>query len=187
MEIKAILDKIYKLPKDSINNITDIISEVEYPKGYRLLNANKVERNIYFIKTGIARAYIDSSNTEITFWFGKEGDTVVSMKSYVNNQDGYESIELLEDCVLYKINTEALNNLFAKDVYIANWGRKFAEQELLKTESRLISRQFKTASERYHELLRNTPELLQRVQLSHIASYLGITQVSLSRIRGKLK
>ncbi len=187
MEINTILDRIYALPMPSKESLTKAIDEVEYSKGYRLLNADKVERNIYFIKKGIVRAYTDSAEGEITFWFGKEGDTVVSMRSYVASQKGYETIELLEDCVLYELNMSALNNLFVKDIHIANWGRKFAEQELLKTEERLIARQFKTALERYCELIKNTPELLLRIQLSHIASYLGITQVSLSRIRAKLK
>lgn len=187
MEIEAILDKIYELPASSKENITEIITEVEYSKGYCLLKANKVERNIYFIKKGIVRAYTDSSSDEITFWFGKEGDTVVSMRSYVDNRKGYENIELLEDSILYKLSVADLNNLYAKDIHIANWGRRFAEQELLKTEERLIARQFKTASERYNELMKNSPELLQRIQLSYIASYLGITQVSLSRIRANLK
>ena len=187
MEIQAILDSIYKLPEVSKSNIIKVLTEVEHAKGYRLLNANKVESSIYFIKKGLVRAYTNSSADEVTFWFGKEGDTVVSMKSYVNNEKGYENIDLLKNCTLYKLNITALNNLFAKDIYIANWGRKFAEQELLKTEERLISRQFKTASERYNDLIIHTPELLQRIQLSYIASYLGITQVSLSRIRAKLK
>ncbi len=187
MEINAILDKIYKLPVSSKESLIQAIDEIEYPKGHRLLNADKVERNIYFIKKGIVRAYTDLPDSEITFWFGKEGDTVVSMRSYVSGQEGYETIELLENSVLYELNMNALNSLFEKNIHIANWGRKFAEQELLKTEEWLIARQFKTASERYNELLKSNPELLQRIQLSHIASYLGITQVSLSRIRAKLK
>lgn len=109
------------------------------------------------------------------------------MRSYVDNQKGYENIELLEDSILYKLDFIALSRLFTEDIHIANWGRKFAEQELLKTEERLIARQIKTALERYKELIKNNPELLQRIQLSYIASYLGITQVSLSRIRAKLR
>ena len=63
----------------------EIVSENTYPKGYCLLKSNKIEKNIYFIKKGIVRAYIDSLNNEITFWFGQEGDAVVSMKSYIAN------------------------------------------------------------------------------------------------------
>ena len=80
-----------------------------------------------------------------------------------------------------------MQNLFYKDINIANWGRRFAEQELIKTEERLISRQFSNATERYKELLENNPDLLLRIQFGYIASYLGITQVSLSRIRAELK
>lgn len=187
MEIDAILDRIYKLPISSQKSIAGLITEVKYPKGYQVLSADKIERSIYFIKKGIVRAYINSPDGEVTFWFGKEGDTIVSMKSYVDNQQGYENIELLEDCTLYNLSVTALNNLFATDIHIANWGRKFAEQELLKTEERLIERQFGTATERYNNLIKNNPELLQRIQLSYIASYLGITQVSLSRIRAQVK
>lgn len=186
-DIDNILDSIYPLPISSMALLKEAISEVSYPKGFCLLKADKVEHTIYFVKTGIVRAYVDTSDKEITFWFGKEGDTVVSMRSYIANQKGYENIELLEDSILYELKTSCLRELFSADIHIANWGRRFAEQELVKTEERLISLQFKTALERYQQLLKDTPDLLQRVQLGYIASYLGITQVSLSRIRARIK
>lgn len=187
MEIGEILDKVYQLPQESKNAILNIVSESQSPKGTLLLSANKVEKEIFFIKKGIVRAYTNLSDHEITFWFGKEGDTFVSMQSYVNGSKGYEDIEALEDCTLYKLNTSELETLYLSNLDIANWGRRFAEQELLKTEERFIARQVKTASERYNEFMKNSPQLLQRIQLSYIASYLGITQVSMSRIRAKLR
>ena|SRR5690554_309401 len=187
MTIDQILNQIYNLPKTSLELLKDCILEVSFPKGTILLRADKVEKDIYFIKKGIVRAYSDTEDNEITFWFGREGETIISMKSYVENQKGYENIELLENCELYKIKTQELQNLFQKDIHIANFGRRFAEQELIKTEERLISRQFKTATERYKGLLKENPDLIQRVQLGYIASYLGITQVSLSRIRAEIK
>lgn len=186
MDISTILDRIHKLPEHSKLALQNNVTEITFPKGHILLKANKVESNVYFIKKGLVRAYIERDN-EVTFWFGKEGQTVISMKSYVEEQPGYETIELLEDCELYELKTENLKKLFGEDVNIANWGRKFAENELIKTEERLISKQFKNASERYLDLIKDHPELIQRVQLGHIASYLGITQVSLSRIRAELK
>jgi CRP-like cAMP-binding protein len=143
--------------------------------------------HIYFIKRGIVRAYATTEDKDITFWFGKEGETIVSMKSYVEDKPGYENIELLEDCELYKLETENLRKLFNEDIHIANWGRKFAERELVKTEELIISRQFKPALERYKDLIRDKVDLIKRVQLGHIASYLGISQVSLSRIRAEIK
>ncbi|MDR6405645.1 CRP-like cAMP-binding protein [Chryseobacterium ginsenosidimutans] len=163
------------------------ISEVSFTKNFCLMEADKVIPHIYFIKKGIVRAYASADDKDITFWFGIEGETIVSMKSYVENKPGYENIELLENCELYKLETESLRKLFNEDIHIANWGRKFAERELVKTEELIISRQFKTALERYKDLIKHKPILLQRIQLGHIASYLGITQVSLSRIRAEIR
>lgn len=187
MDINLILNKIHLLPHDSSEVLKSFITEVSLPKGHILLDTKNVEKNIFFIKKGIVRAFSRTPNNDITFWIGSEGETVISMKSYVANKIGYETIELLENGDFYQLNTNDLHKLYEKDIHIANWGRKFAEKELLKTEERLISRQFKTASERYIELLTENPNLIQRVQLGHIASYLGITQVSLSRIRADIK
>ncbi len=160
--------------------------EISFPKGHTLFRAGKLESKVCFLKKGIVRAYAMHDHSEITFWFGTEGDAILSMKSYVVNEKGYEDIELLEPCELYEIDTAQLQQLFLQDIHLANWGRKFAERELIKTEERLISRQFGTAIDRYKQLLTDNPGLIQRVQLGHIASYLGITQVSLSRIRAEL-
>lgn len=187
MNIDQIIDQIYPLPESSKIKLKAYISEVNYSKSHLLLKSDKVEPNIYFVKKGIVRAYVNQADHEITFWFGKEGEGIISMKSYVENKKGYENIELLENCELYALKTIDLQRLFQEDIHIANWGRTFAEKELIKTEERLISRQFKTAAERYKELLKYSPDLIQRVQLGQIASYLGITQVSLSRIRAEVK
>lgn len=187
MNIDLIINNIYLLPDTSKELLKQSITEVQYKKGHILLKADTIEKNIYFIKKGIARAYSHIPDTEITFWFGKEGDTIISMKSYIANLKGYENIELLEDCELYELKAENLQRLFETDIHIANFGRRFAEKELIKTEERLISRQVRTATERYKELLKNSPDIVQRVQLGHIASYLGITQVSLSRIRAEIR
>ncbi|WP_353721085.1 Crp/Fnr family transcriptional regulator [Dyadobacter sp. 676] len=187
MEIDEILDRFYPLPPDSKEALKAHISGVSYPKNHTLLRAGRVEKTLYFIRSGIVRAYSDSGSGDVTFWFGKEGDVVISMKSYVAGKEGYEHVETLESCELYQMRTSRLEALFARDIHIANWGRKLIGEELIKTEERLIAMQFKTAQERYLDLMATTPDLLQRVQLCHIASYLGITQVSLSRIRAEIR
>ncbi|POY39098.1 Crp/Fnr family transcriptional regulator [Solitalea longa] len=187
MEIEFILNQINTLPAISLEKLTRKLSKVNLRKGTLLFNAGKIESHIYFIEKGIARAFCYSAQSEVTFWFGKEGDVVLSYNSYIHNKPGYESIELLEDSSVYQLKMTDLQTLFNEDLFIANWGRKLAEFELVKTEERLISRQFKTAAERYKELIEQCPELIQRVQLGYIASYLGVTQVTLSRIRAELK
>lgn len=175
------------MPAISVKLFESYLSKVIYPKGYHLLEARKIETNIYFLQKGIVRAYTPIKGKKVTFWFGCEGATVVSLKSYVDNKPGYETIELMEDSVLYVLRKKDLFELFEKDINIANWGRKFVEIELIKAEERIISLLFKNASERYNDLLGSMPDLLQRIPLGIIASYLGITQVSLSRIRAKIK
>ncbi|MBO9592919.1 MAG: Crp/Fnr family transcriptional regulator [Niabella sp.] len=187
MQLTQILDQVYPLPQGAREKITGRVREVAFGKNHLLMRAGRVERNLYFIQSGMVRAYADAGDHEITFWFGSEGETIVSMNSYVAGKPGYEHIELLEPCILYELRAEELQQLYQEDLQIANWGRKFAERELIKTEERLISRQFKTAAQRYKELLADNPDLLQRVALCHIASYLGITQVSLSRIRSEIR
>lgn len=186
MNIDTILNQIFTLPENSKSVLKNLISEVEFPKDRIIIKAGKVEKTVYFIKKGIVRAFVPQENQDLTFWFGKEGDVVLPMKSYVDNYQNYENIQLLEDCVLYQLKIDALRKLFDTDINIANWGRKLAERELVKTEELFISRQFRTASQRYEELLTKQPEIIQRVQLGYIASYLGITQVSLSRIRSEI-
>ena len=120
------------------------------------------------------------------FWFGKEGDLILSMRSYIENKVGYETIESMEDCELYEIKMSDLQEFYATNLEIANWGRKLAEIELIKTEERFISRQLGTAIDRYKKLLIENPSLINRVQLGYIASFLGISQVTLSRIRAEI-
>lgn len=183
-QIKA----INTLSESGIEKFLALLTEVSLPKGHILIEAGKIDHQLYLLERGIVRAFsVTASLDEHTFWFGLEGDAVFSYNSYVKNQPGYESIELLENSLLYKISLHDLQQLYNTDIEFANWGRKLIEHEIVRLEERFISHQFKTASERYKDLLQNSPDLLQRVQLSLLASYLGITPVSLSRIRAEIR
>ncbi|HVI49180.1 MAG TPA: Crp/Fnr family transcriptional regulator [Chitinophaga sp.] len=183
----ARIRSVYPLTEDRVTQFSSLLEEVTCRKGHRLFKEGQISRDLYFLEKGIARAYCNLTSSELTFWFGMEGDVLLSFYGYVNNTPGYESIELLEDAVMYRIRMEDLEQLYNTDIHFANWGRKLLEKELILTEERFISRQFRTATERYKELMEQMPQLLQRVQLGYIASYLGITQVSLSRIRAELR
>lgn len=160
---------------------------VERAKNTVLMEAGQVGRSVYFLERGIARAYCEGKHSQITFWFGLEGDFVFSYNSYISGKPGYESIALLEDSLLYEIKDDVLQRLFTENIELANWGRKFAELELMKLEKRYIARLFKSATECYRELISTSPALVQRIQLGYIASYLGVTQVTLSRIRAEMR
>lgn len=186
MELSEILSRIYPMPDSAVEKIVAAAEEIEVAKNTTVICAGKIERNIYFVKRGLLRAFVNAGARDITFWIGDEGSVAVSMESYVNRRPGYESIVALEDTVLYRVSSDRLAGLFEEDLHIANWGRKFAETEIIRAEQSLIPQLFTTAAQRYEELLRHNPWLLDRVPLEHLASYLGITPVSLSRIRGNM-
>ena len=188
--LQKIIDKIqsiYPLQPIDLQLLTSAMERVVLPKNHLIISAEKVERYIYIIEKWIARAYNNTDKQQTTFWFGEETDFILSFNSYINQQPGYENIALLEDSILHRIANNTLQLLYNSNVNLANWGRKLAELELLKTEKRLINKQFKTATERYQDLISETPSLIQRVQLTHIASYLGVSPVTLSRIRAEIK
>jgi CRP-like cAMP-binding protein len=181
------IKSIYPLQEVHLNLLLKLLNKVELPKNHLIISAQKVERSLYFIEQGMAVAYLDGEDKRITFWFGMEGDVMFSYHSYIHQAPGYENIQLLEDSIVYELKTAALTDLYLTHTELANWGRKLAEHELVKTEERYIARLFKPAAERYHELLAFYPSLINRAKLGHIASYLGVTQVTLSRIRAEIR
>lgn len=185
LSLRDVVDNVQSLPEKSFLSLEKITTMEKIEKGTMLFQSGKINTNIYFVSKGISRGYVDIENTALTFGFFGEGMPLFSILSYVEGTASYENIELLEDCNLYRIRKEDLENLFLKDIFLANWGRKLAEKAFVVTERLMISRQFKSSAERYHEFERENPELLKRVKLKHIASFLGMTQVNLSRLRAR--
>ncbi len=184
--LKNVLHKIqsvYPLSADAMHLFVSHLEQVNLPKGHQLFKEGRTGSQLYIIEKGIARAFSMRDNKEFTFWFGIEGDVAMSYYSYIANKPGYETIELLEDAVLYSISLNKLQELFTTNIEIANWGRKLAEFELVRTEQTFMMQQSLPAAVRYQLLLEKNPQLIRRVQLGYIASYLGVTQVTLSRIR----
>ncbi|MFC6100597.1 Crp/Fnr family transcriptional regulator [Olivibacter domesticus] len=183
---KELQEKIFAmgLTNHSFELFWSTLEKVDFKKGKHVIQAGRKEHYLYFIVQGIARVYLKSEK-EITFCFCAETDVILSYNSYFNQMPGYENIELLENSTLLKISHKKIKELCSQDIKIANFFNKVIGLELVKTEERLISVQSKTASERYIDLLSSNPSIVQRVQLGYIASYLGISQVTLSRIRAK--
>lgn len=187
MDIKDIINSIYELPKDSMQKFIELVEEIEYPKGFLITRENRPCRKSYFIAHGLVRAYSFKNSKEVTFWFGTDGDMVLPFNSLHCDNKEYSTAELLEDSVLYEIETSKLRELYLTDINIANWGRRFAETACNEAEKLFIDRQFKTSLELYEDLISNNSDIIQRVPLGIIASYLGTTQANLSRIRANIK
>jgi CRP-like cAMP-binding protein len=187
MTLPDILQATYPLPPASLAKMLALAEYVELPQGTHLFRDDKLAHHVYILQHGLARAYARRADGEVTFWFSEEGGVLVSIRGYTEQALSYETIELLEDSRLFRLDAQALRGLYQTDIHLANWGRVLVERVWLQAEQQLIARQFRTAAERYADLLHHSPHLLQRVALGHIASYLGITQVTLSRVRAKLR
>lgn len=185
MELSEIITRICPLPEESIRRFVDETDLIHVRKGTRFIAAGEVCRYVYLVAQGVVRAYCYAKGRDITFWIGEEGTVALSLQSYINGRAGYENITTLEDCALYRIASQDLHTLYRQDIHLANWGRVFAEKEILRAEKSLIPQLFTTGRERYETLLTEQPHLLNRIPLENLASYLGLTPVSLSRIRNE--
>ncbi|MFD1769507.1 Crp/Fnr family transcriptional regulator [Sphingobacterium suaedae] len=186
MDALTIIQRIAVLPDSATEKLVTLFQGVVVDKNQNIIEADRLSRSIYFIRTGSCRVFYHKDGREVILDFAFPGDALISLNSYVHGKRGYETIQAMEDTTLYRIATTDLQTLFDQSVEIANWGRKLAEMETLKIESRLMSKLFKTASESYAELLERAPSMVNTIKLGFIASYLGISQVTLSRIRAKI-
>jgi CRP-like cAMP-binding protein len=134
----------------------------------------------------LVRVYYNSvKGKEITLWFSAEETLVTAIDSYYFHKPTRDSCEALEDLVVYTITQPQLESLLnnKEGAQIAFYIIYEATRKLAELNENI---RFRSAEERYTSLISNYPSILQRVSLGHIASYLGITQETLSRIRGKI-
>ncbi len=187
MELKRGLLDIFPLKDDEMEKIIRLAEKVTLSKNEILIQQQQVIKYIYFLEEGICRIFYPKEEKEVVLDFCFPGDIILPLNSYIHNLPTYEIVDTLEDCTVYRISIAELQSLYSTSLPIANWGRKLAELETLKIESRLMQSLFKSAAERYADLLGKAPKLLQRIKLGYIASYLGVSQVTLSRIRAEIR
>lgn len=155
-------------------------------KNELLLQEGKTCRHLYFIEKGALRGFYNLDGKEITHWFGFENDFVTSFHSFITQTPAVENIQLLENAILWSIHKDDLNTLLNQHQEIERLLRIAYEKYYIRLEERFVNAQFKTAAERYENLLTQTPHILERVPLGCVASYLGISQETLSRIRSRI-
>ncbi len=147
------------------------------------LKSGQVLSSYFVLEKGLIRAYFYRDDKEVNTWFGEENQIFGSILPIYTNRPSFENIQFLEDSEVYAISVEDLNELYRLYPELNLIGRKIAEEVCVILEERSISLHTESATERYQSLIRLQPRLLSRVNLGHIASYLGITQETLSRIR----
>ena len=177
------LESIHPLSEGCKGHLLTILREKEIAKKELLLRAGHICQHIYFIQKGLLRCFYYRNDVEISSWFMREGDVMVSVESFFHQKTSYESIQALEDCELYYISYKELQDIYRRFPEFNFIARVLTEKYYCLSEQRLYSIRMMRATERYEYLLEQHPELLLRVPAKYIASYLGITPEMLSKIK----
>lgn len=151
-----------------------------------IVHEGETNSNLYIITQGIWRAFTFKEGSEVTLWFASEGEIAFSTWGYAANTPSRLNLEVVTDSEAYCLTKSKLEELYNSSLQLANLGRKILENFMLEVEVSWLDSYNRTAFERYVMLLQKQPEIIQYVPLKHIASYLGITAQSLSRIRAQL-
>jgi CRP-like cAMP-binding protein len=191
------MDKIQRIKK-SIESIISLTDE-ELSTFCNAFEYKSIRKNEFFLKEGQVCDFIGlltsgvliyykniENGDEVTTDFAFEGDWVNSVLSRLTNSPSVLNIKAIEDSEILIIKQKDLNQLYFQITKIERLGRILTEQAFIKFVEQTIDFQTLTAKERYENLLKNYPEIFQKVQLYHIANYLGIAPKSLSRIRKEL-
>jgi CRP-like cAMP-binding protein len=177
--------KFNPLSKDAENAIAEISTMVSIKKNKDLQPIGHTCKTIYFINKGVARIYYFKDGIDITESFAFENNIIARVESLFTGKPSRKAIQVLEDAEIVAINANALFKLYNSFPEIERLFRKIFEAAYVETVNRIEGIQFHSAEERYKALITESPNVLQRIPLKYVASYLGITQVSLSRIRGQ--
>jgi CRP-like cAMP-binding protein len=182
--LNKLIDKI-KNDKANREKFKDIFREREIPSKTILLCEGETATQMHFIKKGCLREWFNKDGKDITFQFFFEGQAVASIDSFLSNQPSIYTIESIEPSTIISIskkNFEQLQQTFPemKEGFHKILYQRFRNYALL-----FLSRIKDTPRERYEDLIKNHPEIIKRVPQHYIASYLGITPISLSRIKNR--
>lgn len=168
--------------------IATYFKEENFKKGTILLKEGKTSKKSYFLESGIVRCFIiDLKGNEVTTRFFSAPDFFNDYVSFFEQKPSEENYELITDCSFYSIGYENVQHCFHTIPEFREWGRMLLALNYAYVNKKMISFHKETAQERYLHLSAKSPEVIQKVPLHMIASYLGITKYSLSRIRKEIQ
>lgn len=157
----------------------------KFSKNSILHESGKVCDYMYIITSGVARVFYYKEDKDITCYFAAEQETITCIDSFIQRKKSKYNLEALEDLEVLRIAHSDLDNLFESHPKYEHFGRLFLQQLYIDLVERIDDLLLKTAQERYETLLEKKPHLFQRVASKHIASFLGMTAETFSRVRGK--
>jgi len=184
MNLSDFILSLVSFNSEELEDILSCFEKEKILKNTMLVRQGEISKFLYFIEEGIGRSfYLKEDGKEVTQWFFSRGKFMTSLDSFFQQAPSLYNLEVLEDATVYVISKENLDKLFAKYHKMEQLGRLVSIEMLTKAVNKLKALQFQTAKERYEYMLEEFPDMSHRLPLGHIASYLGMTQETLSRIR----
>ena len=174
------------IPKQMQESIYESAPSSDFRKGQTVLDTSQRCDYIYLVEQGLLRMYyIDRKGIHITQWFAPEDTTITAGDSFFDRTLSKFYIEALEDSKVKLMTLDTLNTLCDASHEFERFARLLIQKLFLELTYKIEDQQFKTSKERYDALINRYPDISRRAKLGHIASYIGITQQSLSRIRSQ--
>lgn len=174
---------ISPLSEVSVRLLLDEMEEVCLTRGEFSIREGCRDPFVWFVKTGLVRAFVEREGKDISLWFASDGEMV----NFVYRDIAAYNVEMVEETTLLRIPKSKLDALCQHSLELANWGLKLLDYYLREYENYFINDSWMEAREQYESLFKSRPDLIEKLPLKHIASYLQITPQSLSRIRASVK
>ena len=184
-ELEKYIQTYFGASKDDLTKISSFFTPVTLKKGDYFLKTGRHSDRLGFVQTGIIREFVFVDDKEVTKWISTKGYFVVDLSSFVFQQTARWNIQALTDCELYVIN---INDYQKIGQVIPRWTeleKLFIAKCFTVLEDRVLQHLSMTAEERYNQLFNFNKELFNQVPLQYLASMLGMTPETLSRLRKK--
>lgn len=173
--------------EEELAEICQAHEKVVFQKGDLILEEGKTANEYYILEKGLARSFVNDFNgNDVTTHFFVENEIIIEVSSLFQRIPTQENIVCITDCECQKIDFATFQDLYHKMQNLSEWGRAWMSNELFAYKQRSVEMFTLSATKRYLNLLEQKPQVVQFAPLKQIASYLGVTDTSLSRIRKEL-
>lgn len=176
----------YPITEAAVKFIDENSFKLDIKKGKFLVKSGDICKNMYFIQKGVLRSYVKEGRKDLTTWIISENEIATSIKGFELQIPCNENIQALEDCELIAMGHSDIQFLYTNHLEMNIVGRKIYEQYYGQAEERAYISRIANAAARYNHFVKTRGVLINRIPLKYIASYLGMTMETLSRMRSKL-
>jgi len=185
LEIRGIVrDTFPRVDEETLDLFLERSSYQQYAKGVKLFEEGKRHHYFYLLLDGCVKSHYLKDGKDVCLWFAFEQEIIASIRAFEGDVSN-ETVELMEDSKFIRFKVESMKELASTNLAVSRLLLEMAIDHSLFLEDRLFQLQFMSSKERYDALLKSAPEAVQKLSVTDIASFLGVSRETLSRIRGQ--